>query len=107
MDRRDFAAITSNPLSVTYYNTSAVAHIRLLIILFYNYIIIPPSQLSFDLALISLPSSELIAGENALLHVTVKTEFLRLHLITGYTLICVGITLPLFYKCTPTQRALF
>lgn len=55
--------------------------------------------------MISLPSSELITGENAILQVTVKTEFLGLHLITGYTFISVGIMLPLFYKCTPTQKS--
>lgn len=55
--------------------------------------------------MISLPSSELITGENAILQVTVKTEFLGLHLITGYTFITVGIMLPLFYKCTPTQKS--
>lgn len=44
------------------------------------------SNVVFDLALmISLPSSELITAENAILQVTVKTEFLRLHLITRYT----------------------
>lgn len=54
--------------------------------------------------MISLPSSELIAAENAILQVTVKIEFLRLRLITGYT-VCVRIMLPLFYKCTPTQKS--
>lgn len=64
-----------------------------------------PSEFRFDLALmISPPSFELMAVENAILQVTVKTEFLRLHLITGYTFLSVGIMLPLFYKCTPTQK---
>lgn len=80
--------------------------IRLAITLTSNYIIAQSSESSFDFALmISLPRFELITGENAILQVTVKTEFLGLHLIIGYTFISVGIMLPLFYKCTPTQKS--
>lgn len=80
--------------------------IRIPITLLSYYIIAQPSEHSFDLALmISLRLSELMTGENAILQVTVKTEFLWLHLITEYTFISVGIMLPLFYKCTPMQKS--
>lgn len=48
--------------------------------------------------MISLPSSELIAGENAILQVTVKTQFLSLRLITGYTFLSVRIMLPFIWQ---------
>lgn len=101
-----FAARTSNTLHVILCNIPKGTLIRILITLLSNYIIAQPSEHSFDLALmISLLSSELITGENAILQVTVKTEFLWLHLITGYTFISVGIMLPLFYKCTPMLKS--
>lgn len=55
--------------------------------------------------MISPPSFELMAVENPILQVTVTTEFLKLPLIAGYTFLSVGIILPLFYKCTPTQKS--
>lgn len=72
-----FAARTSNTLHVILCNIPKGTFIRILITLLSNYIIAQPSEPSFDLALmISLLSSELITGENAILQVTVKTEFL-------------------------------
>ena len=106
MDRR-LAAVSANPLHEMYCNICEGTSYSRRITFSSNCIITQPFQLSFDLALmISLPSSELIS-ENAILQVTVKTKFPRLYLITRYTWICVRIMLPLFCKCTPTQRALF
>lgn len=56
--------------------------------------------------MISLSSSELITGENAILQVTVKTEFLRLRLITEYTFIsCRGNPTFILQKCRAMQKS--